>query len=105
MRTGQEILSAPGNQLQAFQDQGQYWDAWNIAPDYQAHPLDDFELQHMEWVERGPCRQSIRVVRGFGQSTFVQDYRLEVQSPCLVIHTEVDWQEPRCWSRRRFPSR
>ena len=25
-----EILNGAGNQLQAFQDRGQYWDAWNI---------------------------------------------------------------------------
>jgi alpha-mannosidase len=37
--TQREILAGPGNQLQAFRDQGQYWDAWNIAPDYADHPL------------------------------------------------------------------
>ncbi len=102
-RTGQETLSAPGNHLQAFQDQGQYWDAWNIAPDYQDHPLEDFQLQHIEWLEPGPCRQRIRVVRTFGQSTVVQDYRLEAQSPYLTVYTEVDWQETQVLLKAAFP--
>jgi alpha-mannosidase len=33
-----EVLSGAGNQLQAFQDKGQYWDAWNIDPNYAQHP-------------------------------------------------------------------
>jgi len=33
-----EVLSG-GNQLQAFRDSGQYWDAWNIDPNYAQHPL------------------------------------------------------------------
>jgi alpha-mannosidase len=102
-RTGQETLSAPGNQLQAFRDQGQYWDAWNIAPDYQAHPLANFQLQQMEWLENGPCRRSLRVVRTFGQSTVVQEYRLDTQSPYLVIHTRVDWQETQVLLKAAFP--
>lgn len=52
--TGTETLSAPGNQLQAFKDAGQYWDAWNIAPDYQDHPLKGWQLESMAWLEDGP---------------------------------------------------
>ncbi|NMF85215.1 alpha-mannosidase [Nodosilinea sp. P-1105] len=101
--TGTETFSAPGNQLQAFRDQGQYWDAWNIAPDYSDHGLDRFELKQIEWIDSGPVRQTIRVVRHFRQSTFIQDYNLDYQSPILTIHTSVDWQETQVLVKAAFP--
>jgi len=101
--TGRETFNAPGNELQAFEDKGQYWDAWNIAPDYQEHPLMDFQLQSIEWLEYGPVRQTIRIIKTFNQSTFIQDYSLDDQSPLLNIHTEVDWHETQVLIKTAFP--
>ncbi len=89
-----EVLNAAGgNQLQAFQDSGEYWDAWNIDPNYQKHPLPAPILKEIYWVERGEVRQSLRVVMQIGKSEFCQDYIVEVGSPLLKIKTVVDWQE------------
>ncbi|MEG5056356.1 alpha-mannosidase [Microcoleus sp. A2-C5] len=89
-----EVLNAAGgNQLQAFQDSGQYWDAWNIDPNYQKHPLPAPTLKEIYWVERGELRQSLRVVMQIGKSEFRQDYIVEVGSSLLKIKTVVDWQE------------
>ncbi|MGB6014992.1 MAG: glycoside hydrolase family 38 C-terminal domain-containing protein, partial [Nodosilinea sp.] len=101
--TGTETFHGCGNQLQAFKDQGQYWDAWNIAPDYQDHPLENFRLQRIEWVEHGPVRQTLRVVQTFNQSTITQAYRLDVGSPVLAVHTQVDWQETQVVLKAAFP--
>ncbi|HIK30705.1 MAG TPA: alpha-mannosidase [Oscillatoriales cyanobacterium M4454_W2019_049] len=89
-----EILnSSGGNQLQAFQDSGQYWDAWNIDPNYEQHPLPPPTLESIAWRERGELRWSLRVIRRIGQSEFCQDYILETGSPILKMATTVDWQE------------
>ncbi|NJK73431.1 MAG: alpha-mannosidase [Microcoleus sp. SU_5_6] len=89
-----EVLNASGgNQLQAFQDSGQYWDAWNIDPNYQKHQLPAPVLKEIYWVERGEVRQSLRVIRQIGKSEFCQDYIVEIGSPLLKIKTVVDWQE------------
>ncbi|MEO9127104.1 MAG: glycoside hydrolase family 38 C-terminal domain-containing protein, partial [Microcoleus sp.] len=89
-----EVLNAAGgNQLQAFQDNGQYWDAWNIDPNYQKHPLPAPILKEIYWIEQGEVRQSLRVVLQIGKSEFCQDYILEKGSPLLKIKTVVDWQE------------
>jgi alpha-mannosidase len=101
--SGRETFSAPGNELQTFADKGQYWDAWNIAPDYQEHPLKDCQLQSIEWLESGPIRQTIRVTKTFNQSIFIQDYILDDQSPILDIQTEVDWQETQVLIKTAFP--
>ncbi len=89
-----EVLNAVGgNQLQAFQDSGQYWDAWNIDPNYQKYPLPAPILKQISWVDRGEVRQSLRVVMQIGKSEFRQNYIVEVGSPLLKIKTVVDWQE------------
>lgn len=89
-----EILDKPtGNQLQAFQDSGQYWDAWNIDPNYQQHPLPATELKSIDWVYLGEVQQRLRVVRKLGKSEFYQDYVLDARSPILKIITTADWQE------------
>ena len=89
-----EVLNAAGgNQLQTFQDSGQYWDAWNIDPNYQKHPLPAPILKEISWLERGELRQSLRVILQMGKSEFCQDYTVEIGSPLLKIKTVTDWQE------------
>lgn len=89
----QEVLSGNGNQLQAFQDSGQYWDAWNINPNYHQYSLPAPTLKNIQWIEQGQLQQRVRVVRQLGKSEFIQDYILEADSPLLKIATKVNWQE------------
>ena len=77
------MLNGPGNQLQAFRDQGQYWDAWNIAPDYESHALPATKLQSIQWEEQGDLRQCLRVIRTLGASEISQLYILEACSAML----------------------
>lgn len=98
-----EVLSGAGNQLQAFTDQGQYWDAWNIDPNYAQHPLPAPKLQHIEWIEQNDVRSRLRVIRILNRSTFTQDYILETGSPLLKIETTVDWQERHVLVKAAFP--
>ncbi|MBK1986747.1 alpha-mannosidase [Sphaerospermopsis aphanizomenoides BCCUSP55] len=88
-----EILNGAGNQLQAFTDSGQYWDAWNIDPNYTTKPLPPTELTSIQWLEHGEIQQTLRVVRQIGKSEFCQDYILQTGSPLLTIKNTVNWQE------------
>jgi alpha-mannosidase len=98
----QKILSQPGK-LQTFSDKGQYWDAWNIDPDYEQKQLSEPKLQSIEWLENGKLRQIIRVTKQFNQSKFIQDYILETNSPLLKIANQVDWQETHVLLKVAFP--
>ncbi|MBW4489599.1 MAG: alpha-mannosidase [Trichocoleus desertorum ATA4-8-CV12] len=98
-----EVLSSAGNQIQAFQDQGQYWDAWNIDPNYAQHPLLPTKLKSIEWRDRGELLQRVRVVRQLGQSEFCQDYALQADDPVLKIVTQVNWQERHVMVKTAFP--
>ncbi|WP_414565309.1 MULTISPECIES: alpha-mannosidase [unclassified Anabaena] len=98
-----EVLNGRGNQLQAFQDSGQYWDAWNIDPNYAQHPLPPAKLSAISHLEPGKLRSRVRVVRTIGKSEFCQDYILEQGSAILKIKTTVDWQENQVMVKAAFP--
>ena len=98
-----EILQAAGNQLQGFKDQGQYWDAWNIDPNYQQYPLPKTVLKSIECLECGALRWQIRVIRSLADSEFCQDYILEKDSPILQIKTIVNWQQEHTLVKTAFP--
>ena len=102
-REKREVLSGSGNQLQAFTDKGQYWDAWNIDPNYQQNPLPPAQLKSIQWLEKGELQQSIRVVRQIGKSEWQQDYILSLNSSFLKITTTVDWQETNVLVKTAFP--
>ncbi len=98
------ILTATGaNQLQAFQDAGQYWDAWNIDPKYAEKQLPPSQLRSIEWIENGAIRQCIRVARELAGCEFTQDYVLDAHSPILRIKTSVDWQTEHVLIKANFP--
>ncbi|MDX2230976.1 MAG: alpha-mannosidase [Leptolyngbyaceae cyanobacterium bins.349] len=108
-----EVLSAPGNQLQAFADTGQYWDAWNINPNYAEHLLPAPELVTIETGHSAfqeavdqpltAFQHRVYVERKIGQSVFHQTYTLEQNSPILKIETHVDWQERHTLVKATFP--
>ncbi len=98
-----EILSGAGNQLQGFKDSGQYWDAWNIDPNYTQHPLPATNLKSIQWLEQGLVQSRVRVVRQLGESEFCQDYILPANSPILKIASIVNWQENQVLVKAAFP--
>ena len=88
-----EVLKYPDNQLQAFEDKGQYWDAWNIDPNYQNFPLPACTLISIDNEFYGSLETRIRVKRKIGDSTFTQTYALPKESPILKVENSVDWYE------------
>ena len=98
-----EILQSTGNQLQFFEDKGQYWDAWNIDPNYSQKSLSSSILKSIEILEPGSIQQRIRVIKQFNQSEFRQDYCLNINSSILKIITQVNWQESQVLVKTAFP--
>ncbi|HEY9908374.1 MAG TPA: alpha-mannosidase [Thermosynechococcaceae cyanobacterium] len=97
-----EVLSAPGNQFQAFQDSGQYWDAWNIDPSYAQYPLPAATLAHVRCSTHS-FEASIYIERTFAQSRFSQTYSLSRNSPILKIDSHAKWQELHVLVKAAFP--
>ena len=101
--SGRSFLQGPANQLQTFRDQGQYWDAWNIDPHYEQHPLPSPQVESCQWLEWGPLRQRIRVIYRFQTSVIQQDYCLDRDTPWLRVETQVDWQADQVLLKVAFP--
>ncbi|MEO1208944.1 MAG: alpha-mannosidase [Cyanobacteria bacterium J06638_20] len=97
------VLAGLGNELQLFQDQGQYWDAWDIAPDYEAHQLPAPELQSIEPLPTTILGNTIRVTWKTERSTIVQTYRLQGDTPMLHIDSDIDWHEDHRLLKVAFP--
>ena len=97
-----EVLADYGNRLQFFSDRGQYWDAWNIDPEYEQKQLPTAVLKSIEWIESNSLRQKLRVVMQFDKSEFARDYILEAHSPILKIANRVDWQETHVMVKAAF---
>ncbi len=103
-KNGREVLSEMGgNHLQFFEDSGQYWDGWNIDPNYKQHLLEPPQLQSISWQEQGDIQWRLQVVRVWRKSEFIQNYVLEANSPVLKIETKVNWQERHVLVKAAFP--
>ncbi|WNZ44487.1 alpha-mannosidase [Leptolyngbya boryana CZ1] len=103
-----EILRGNGNQLQAFRDSGQYWDAWNIDPAYQNYPLPSAKVLQIYRVENQDHEIGFYVEQSletspFDNSIFHHRYSLEEGSPILKITTSIDWQERHLLVKTAFP--
>ncbi len=101
--TQREAFSAPGNQLQLFRDHCGYWDAWNIAAEYEEYPLPEPQLFSIAWHETGPIQQCIRTVYKTEGSTICQDYVLNVDSPFLTVKNTILWKETQALLKVNFP--
>ncbi|MBD3880186.1 alpha-mannosidase [Phormidium tenue FACHB-886] len=100
---GRSLLSQAANELQAFQDSGQYWDAWDIAANYAQYPLPPAQRLQICYEDRGAITTRVRVVRQIGRSIFNQVYCLDKGSRVLQIQTQVDWQERHVVVKAAFP--
>ncbi|MGG6263423.1 alpha-mannosidase [Leptolyngbya sp. AN03gr2] len=99
----EEILPRQSNHLQAFKDEGQYWDAWNINPSYADFPLPSANLIRITPATHSNLRSSIFIEKEIGSSKFYQYYSLEKDSAILKIFTCADWQERHTLIKAAFP--
>jgi alpha-mannosidase len=96
-------LLESASELQFYADKGQYWDAWNIDPEFEHKKLDGLTLESIQVKEEGEIRVSLQIVRRFQRSRFVQEIQLEAHSPYITVKTWVDWQEQHVLVKVDFP--
>jgi alpha-mannosidase len=98
-----EALSAPGNQLQTFADKPRCCDAWNIDPGTLDHPNILSKADSVELIENDPLRGTIRVVRSWQKSKFVQDITLYSGADQVEVSNDIDWHETHTLLKVAFP--
>jgi len=102
--TGREVLTAPGNRIELYDDDPVEFDAWDIDP-YTLHtgrgaqPAEKWEV-----VTETLLRCEIAFERPLGEASRMrQVVRLDAGSPRLEFHTTVDWHESHTLLKACFP--
>jgi alpha-mannosidase len=89
---GRQLLAGP-LEWRRWRDQGEFWDAWDLAADYRDHPLPWSWSGAPQWRERGPLCASF-VWRGrCGNSPVRLEGRLLAGCPWLELVLQVRWQQ------------
>jgi alpha-mannosidase len=101
--TNRETLSAPGNQLQIFEDRPRTSDAWEIEANIDMKKEIIETLDSCELMETGPLFARIRFVWSWGSSKISQDLMLSAVHKRIDFRTQVDWQERSKLLKVAFP--
>ncbi len=104
-KSGVESLAAGGcgNQLQTFKDTPKQYDAWNIDPGTLDHMTPIEAVDSVTILDRGPLRATVRVVRSWQASKFVQDISLDAGADSIGVANDVDWHETHVLLKAAFP--
>ena len=85
-------LAAP-LRLSRYRDHGEFWDAWDLAADYRAHPLPMPERWQVELQDSGPLVGRVTLRGQFGNSSLRLDVLLAADSPFVELRLSVQWRQ------------
>ena len=102
-KRSQRAILQSASELQFFEDKGQYWDAWNIDPDYENKKLESATLESIEIIENCSLLISLRIIQKFRNSTFIQEIQLTALEAFITVQNWVDWQEEYTLVKVAFP--
>jgi alpha-mannosidase len=91
------------NELETFKDTPKKYDAWNIDADFDKEVTKLDEADSVELIERGPVRVTIRIVRTWQKSKFVQDVSLYAGMDRVDVLNTIDWHETHVLLKAAFP--
>jgi alpha-mannosidase len=102
--TGREVLTAPGNRFELYDDDPVDFDAWDIDPYTLRTRRDAQPAESWKVVTDTLLRAEVAFERRIGEaSTVRQVVRLDAGSPRLEFHTTVDWHESHTLWKVAFP--
>jgi alpha-mannosidase len=102
-RNQREVLAAPGNVLQIFEDRSIDGEAWEIDIFYQDKMRQVDRLLEAVVEETGPVRGVLRLTWGFANTTIVQRLTIYRNCPRIDFRTELDWHEHQVLLKAAFP--
>ena len=103
--TGQETLSAPGNDFLMFNDMTSTYDAWNIDQWYRGERTSDRADSVAEVLcEEGPVRSVLHFRLRIHDSLIDQEVSLGADASAVEFKTAVEWKEIHKMLRVAFPT-
>jgi alpha-mannosidase len=97
--TGREMLAAPGNRLELYEDRPVAFDAWDVDPAHLETRRDAEPATAHRVLTESPLRAEIEFTRG----ALTQIVRLDAESRRLEFYTDVDWHESHTLLKVCFP--
>ncbi|HYP03691.1 MAG TPA: glycoside hydrolase family 38 C-terminal domain-containing protein, partial [Cyanobium sp.] len=76
-----------------WQDRGEFWDAWDLAPRYRERPLPWSWQGEPQWIEQGPLCARFLWRGTCGSSAVRLDGRLLAGTPWLELVLSVQWRQ------------
>lgn len=92
-----------GNLLRIYEDKPMYYDNWDVDIFYTEKYWDVTDVQSVKWVELGPVRATLEVVRKVSGSTICQKIHFYADSRRIDFETTADWQEHQHLLKALFP--
>jgi alpha-mannosidase len=102
-RNEREVLTAPGNTLQIFEDRSIDGEAWEIDIFYQDKMRQVDKLVETAIEETGPVRGVLRLTWRFANTTITQRLTIYRNFPRIDFRTELDWHEHQVLLKVAFP--
>ncbi|MDO5082117.1 MAG: glycoside hydrolase family 38 C-terminal domain-containing protein [Arachnia propionica] len=106
LTAGRDLLlpGMAGNQLRAFEDVPNAFDAWDIERHY-LNPGNEIPVPAARQVEiiGDGVRAEVRITRRLGHSEIIQHIVLEADAARLDFRVSVDWQERETLLKASFP--
>lgn len=97
-----EVLTAPGNRLEIYEDMPDEYDAWELSPYYKDKVFYLDDLTSVEEIHDG-CRAGFALVRQHMSSTVRQKIWFYGETDRIDFETEVDWQQTHQMLKVAFP--
>lgn len=91
------------NELVAYEDIPMDYDAWDIDVYYQEKSWAVDAVSEVKWVEKGPIRDTMKVVRPFENSTITQWIHFNHGTKRVDFETSIDWQLDQVLLKAQMP--
>lgn len=91
------------NLFRMYEDKPMSYDSWDIDIFYSEKFWDIQQLESMEWVEVGPVRAALHLVRKASRSVICQNIYFYANSRRIEFETYVDWKEHQTLLKVHFP--
>jgi len=89
---GEPLLEGP-LRWRRYRDQGEFWDAWDLAADYPDQALPWAWQGQPQWIEQGPLCATFLWKGRCGSSSVRLQGRLLADSPWLELVVSIDWRQ------------
>ncbi len=101
--SGREYAAGAMNRFLLFKDVPRLFDAWDIDSNYRQQLVEVNSEATLTVTCAKGLTASLRLTRSIGHSSLVQEIALDGNSPCVLFHTAVEWNELHRLLKVAFP--